>query len=81
MGARFLDCFNQLFNDMGRCGHIRITHAEVDDIPSVCPRLRLQPIYLFKDIGWQALYTVKFEIHLVSSYVGRRQIKVADKLV
>jgi hypothetical protein len=45
---------------MGRGGEIRIAHAEVDDVGSSGPGLRLGAVHRFEDVGRQALDAVEF---------------------
>jgi len=60
MGARFLHCFNQLFHNMRRRRHVRIAHAEIDDVAPLPAQPRLQRIDLAEHIRRQPLNAVEF---------------------
>ena len=63
VGAGFADGLHQLVDDMGGGIHIRIAHAEIDDVLSLCPVLGLEPVDLCKDVRRQALDAVEFLGH------------------
>ena len=46
--------------------HIRIAHAEIDDVGPPGARRRLEPVDLLEDIGRQALDAVKIVCHWVN---------------
>ena len=70
IGARFLDRLNHLLDDMRRCRHVRIAHAEVDNVGTARARLSLQAVDLFEDIGRQALDAVKAVYHGKPIWLG-----------
>ena len=59
MRARLPDRLDQLLDDMAGRIHIRIAHAEIDDVHALGAILRLQPVGLGEDIGRQALDAVE----------------------
>ena len=63
VGARHRDRLDQLLDDMRRRRHVRIAHAEIDDVGAARARLRLQPVDLLENVGRQAPDAVKFAVH------------------
>ena len=59
----FGDRLDQFLDDMSRGWHIRIAHAEVNNIITARTRLCLEAIHTFKYIRRQPFYPVKF-LHL-----------------
>ena len=71
VGAGASDGFYKLFNDVGRRRHVRVAHAEVDDVHALGPVFRLQPVDLGEDVGRQPLDAVEFLGHDRRELYGR----------
>ena len=63
MGVTTLGGLNQLVDDVLRRWLIRVTHAEINNILTTCPRRRLQLIDNIKNIRGQPLDAGKFFYH------------------
>ena len=50
MGARLVDRLDQFVDDVLGRGHIRIAHAQIDDVGTARPRRRLEPVYFGKNV-------------------------------
>jgi len=68
VGARVLHRFLQLGHDMLGRRHIRIAHAEIDDIDTFGARLCLQRIDMGKHVGRQAADAMEDFAHF---FLGR----------
>jgi hypothetical protein len=60
MGPGILDCFDELFHDMGRSGKVGVPHPQVDDVVPPSPGLHLEVIDDGKNIGRQPSDPMKF---------------------
>ena len=63
VGLGLLDGLDQLIDDVLRGGHVRIAHAEVDDVDACGAQAGLEPVNLFKDVGRQAPDAVEIVGH------------------
>ena len=57
--ARLIDGLDQLVDDVLRRWHVRVAHAEVDDVGTAGARRRLQTVDFREDVWRQALDAVK----------------------
>ena len=68
MGARIAHGFHQLFDNMLRCRQIGVSHAEINNVFTLCPRLRFQLIDTLENVRRQSLNAGKFLTHLSVSF-------------
>ncbi len=73
------DGFHKLFNDMAGCIHVRITHAEVDDVHALGAVAGLEPVDLGEDVRGQALDAVEFFGHGMGRGEGERSCLIAPR--
>ncbi len=59
VGLGLFHRLDQLVDDVRRRRHVRIAHAEIDDVDALCAQLRLDLVDFFEDVGGQAADTVK----------------------
>ncbi len=59
MGLGLLDRLDQLVDDVRRRRHVRIAHAEIDDVDALGAQPCLDLVDLFEDVRGQAADTVK----------------------
>ena len=63
VGAGAAHGFHKLFNDVGGRVHVRVAHAEVDDVHPLGAVAGLEPVHLGEDVGGKALDAVEFFGH------------------
>src|SRR5262245_13443154 len=49
---------------MLRRGHVRVAHAEIDDVGAACPRRRLEAVDLGKNVRRQSFYAMTLFDHV-----------------
>ena len=54
---------DKLVDNVRRRRHIGISHAEIDNIGTLCPRQPLQPVHFLKHIRGESFYAMKFFCH------------------
>jgi hypothetical protein len=60
---RIADGLDELLDDVRRRRHVRIAHAEVDDVPALGASLGLELVDALEDVGRKALYAVELFGH------------------
>ena len=64
VGARLADGLDHLVDDVLRRRHVRIAHAEIDDVGAPCTGRGLQPIDLGEDVRRQPLDAMEIFDHV-----------------
>src|SRR5262249_44963071 len=64
MRARFGHGLGQLVDDVLRRWHVRIAHAQIDDIGAAGACCRLEAVHLTEHVRWQSLDAMEFFDHV-----------------